>query len=209
MQVAGGRESLDGGVGGRGGRASPAAAPARACSAAAARIAVGATPVRASAARRIRPPSSATSAATATMAKLAWIRAYSVNACPPSQAGSRTSVRISSGSSAVVNGPCRNSAAGMRRVPPGPVATSSAPSASATAGSSAAGSAWARLPPIVPLLRMGVCATYPTASATSGAAIATSGERSSSARRVIAPTTRTSPSRRMPLKPATLRRSMR
>ena len=99
------------------------------------------------------------------MAKLAWIRAYSANAWPPSQAGSRISVRISSGSSAVVNGPCRNSAAGMVRVPAGPVATSSASSASATAGSSAAGSAWARLPPIVPLLRIGVCAMYPTASA--------------------------------------------
>ena len=91
----------------------------------------------------------------------------------------------------------------------GPTATSSASSASAAAGSSAAGSAWARLPPIVPRLRIGVCATSPTASATRGAAIATSGERSSSASRVMAPTTRTSPSRRMPLSPATLRRSMR
>ena len=62
---------------------------------------------------------------------------------------------------------------------------------------------------MVPLLRIGVCATNPTASASSGAATATSGDRSSSDILVIAPMTRTSPSRRMPLSPATLRRSMR
>ena len=132
-----------------------------------------------------------------------------MNACPPGHTGSRISVRISSGARAVLYGPWKNPAAGMVRVPPGPAATSSASSARATAGSSAAGSAWARLPPTVPLFRTGACATRPIASASSGAATATSADRSTSDILVIAPMTRMSPSRRMPLSPATLRRSTR
>ena len=49
----------------------------------------------------------------------------------------------------------------------------------------------------------------PIASASSGAATATSGDRSTSDILVIAPMTRTSPSRLMPLSPATLRKSTR
>ena len=52
-------------------------------------------------------------------------------------------------------------------------AGSVASSASITAGSSAAGSACARLPPIVPRLRIAACATNGIVSATSGASRAT------------------------------------
>jgi hypothetical protein len=43
----------------------------------------------------------------------------------------------------------------VRRSPRGPSAIAVAPSAGSTATQSAAGSAWARLPPIVPRLRTG------------------------------------------------------
>ncbi len=72
---------------------------------------------------------------------------------PAAGTGMRTSVRTSSGARAVVRRSLKKSSALMVRAPFGPVARSSAPRASTTAGQSAAGSAWARLPPIVPQLR--------------------------------------------------------
>ena len=88
-----------------------------------ARTGVPATPLSASAARTTAPPSSSITAATPTSAKLPCVRANSTNACPPARRGKRTSVRISPGSRAVLNGPVKNSAAGIggcRRARPRP-----------------------------------------------------------------------------------------
>src|SRR5207249_4289749 len=77
-------------------------------------------------------------------------------AAPPLRAGgigTQISTRISSGLSAVANGPVKNDVMGIRRSPFGPAATTSAPSASIVAGWSLAGSPWARLPPSVARLR--------------------------------------------------------
>jgi hypothetical protein len=54
---------------------------------------------------------------------------------------------------AVLNGPVMNSSIASTRSPPCPRNAMRAPSASMVATQSAAGSAWARLPPIVPRLR--------------------------------------------------------
>ena len=62
-------------------------------------------------------------------------------------------VRISPGLSAVSNRPTKNEPAGIRRSPPGPAATISAPTASMVAGWSLAGSAWATFPQTVAKLR--------------------------------------------------------
>src|SRR5260370_836580 len=58
---------------------------------------------------------------------------------PPSE-GTRISVSPSCGPGAVSNTPVKNSAAGIRRSPPAPLATNSASSASSTPGRSEAGS---------------------------------------------------------------------
>ena len=63
-----------------------------------------------------------------------------------------------------------------------------ASSATATAGSSAAGSAWAMLPPIVPRFRFCRWPIHGSASLNSGHAALTSGERSACRWRTIAPT---------------------
>ena len=65
-----------------------------------------------------------------------------------------------------------------------------ASSASITAGSSAAGSACARLPPSVPRVRIAACAMNGIAAATSGASPATISLRSSDRCRAMAPTRR-------------------
>ena len=49
--------------------------------------------------------------------------------------------------------PRTNPASGDARLPSGPATTTSAPSAERQASQSAAGSAWARLPPMVPRVR--------------------------------------------------------
>ena len=84
--------------------------------------------------------------------------------------GTRTSVTISSGSSAVVNVPCRNSSIGTVRVPDELATTTSAPRASITDPQSPAGSACASDPASVPRLRT-------TGSEISGAAAAITGYR--------------------------------
>ena len=75
---------------------------------------------------------------------------------PPARSpgsGTRTSVRISPGSSDVVNGPWKSSSIGIVRSPPGPRATTSARVASMTEPQSPCGSACASEPATVPRLR--------------------------------------------------------
>ena len=73
---------------------------------------------------------------------------YAAPPCPP--VGIRISVSTSSGPSAVVKRSLKKSSTLIVRAPLGPTALISAPSASMTAGQSAAGSEWATLPPTVP-----------------------------------------------------------
>src|SRR5436309_1077988 len=75
-------------------------------------------------------------AATAAVAKSPTLRS-SLKYAPPLRAagaGIRISTRSSPGASAVSNGPVKNEAIGSRRWPLGPLATTSAPSASMVAG---------------------------------------------------------------------------
>src|SRR5262249_12765367 len=72
---------------------------------------------------------------------------------PAGQAGRRISTMISSGVSAVVSAPWKKSAAWITCAPDFPTTAISASQVSAIPGISAAGSAWARLPPTVPRLR--------------------------------------------------------
>src|SRR5690606_28394074 len=64
--------------------------------------------------------------------------------------------------------PVKNSSAAIRRRPSGPATSRVAPRHSATAGSSADGSAWAREPHTVPRLRISRCPTHGSAWASSG-----------------------------------------
>ena len=68
--------------------------------------------------------------------------------------GTRTAVRTSPSPRVVANGPRMKEGSGSARAPAGPSIQTSAPSAASTTGQSAAGSAWARLPPMVPRLRI-------------------------------------------------------
>ena len=72
-------------------------------------------------------------------------------------------------------------------------ASTSPSRASRTAGSSAAGSAWAMLPPIVPRLRIAPWPMKRTASASNGLAVRTTSLRSTVRWRTIAPTVRPLP----------------
>src|SRR5260370_9775628 len=104
-------------------------------------------------------PSRLTSATTATMAKSPARRDSSSTAQPC--AGSAlisTSVRISSGASAVVSRPVKKSRAASVRRPDAPASASRASSAVITSGRSAAGSPCPRLPPPLPTVRP---PTYP------------------------------------------------
>ena len=71
--------------------------------------------------------------------------------------------------------------------PPGPRATSSTSRASATAGYSAAGSAWAIEPPTVPRLRICGCPTRAVATCSMGLRASTSWDRSAARLLVMAP----------------------
>ena len=124
------------------------------------------------------------------MAKSPWRLATSWKATPVPgpAAGKRTSTRISSGRRDVARYPSNHSAAGMTRSPDWLRTTNSASRARATAGSSAAGSACARLPPIVPRLRIASCPISGNAAASSGTASATVSDSSATYSRVIAPT---------------------
>src|SRR5213593_1418053 len=107
------------------------------------------------------------------------------------QPGKRTSVKISVGSSAVARyetkNCCGESTRGVVVPRPWRATMKMASSAAATAGSSAAGSAWARLPPMVPRFRICGCPTHRRASARSGTWAVTTGDRSAVRWRVSAP----------------------
>ena len=81
----------------------------------------------------------------------------------------------------------KKSAAGMLRLPEGPWATSSASSATAMAGYSAAGSAWAMDPPMVPRLRIWGWPILAVAAWSTGWRLRTAGESSTSRLLVMAP----------------------
>src|SRR3989449_6999991 len=158
------------------------------------RTGVGPTPVKTSRTSRQRCSASRRrTAATPTRAKSPCRRLTSANAHPPSRhsGGKRTSVNISVGSSAVARyetkNCCGESTRGVVVPRPWRATMKLASSAAATAGSSAAGSAWARLPPMVPRFRICGCPTHCRASASSGTWAATTGDRSAVRWRVSAP----------------------
>src|SRR6267378_4499536 len=110
------------------------------------------------AARTQRPsPSIDTCAAAATIAKSPWRTEISVKADPvrrQDHAGQWISSRHSSGRAEVAMVPEKNLSASSVRVPFAERSNMRAPSTCATSGSSAHGSACARLPPIVPRFRV-------------------------------------------------------
>src|SRR6266508_2375466 len=82
--------------------------------------------------------------------------AFQLQVRPPARgpdSRTRTAVITSFGASAVVNGPLKNSSIGIVRVPSGPRASTSAPTASITEPQSPCGSACAIEPHTVPRLR--------------------------------------------------------
>src|SRR5579862_6902922 len=170
--------------------------PARAASAFGARTGVGPMPDRAMRASATIPFLSVRSiAATPAMAKspLRRLNSWNDHPVPGCHAGKRTAVRSSSGASDVVRNPWKRSAAGTVRTPRALLASTSPSRASSTEGSSAAGSAWAMLPPIVPRLRMALWPIRPRARTRSGLADATCSERSATRWRTRLPTARPSP----------------
>ena len=134
-------------------------------------------------ARCISPSSpSVHHAATPTMAKSPRRRAISMKHEPVRglAAGNSTSTSISSGWRSVVSAPTKKSDASIHRSPAVPTERASrAASASAMAGSSEAGSACERFPPMVPRLRICGCAICGSASAISGKACAIAASRCS------------------------------
>src|SRR5947208_2379174 len=125
--------------------------------AAGARNGVSASPVNARSARTIIPLATAISAAApanaypdAACSKLAYAPPIPA---PLGGAGSWISVSSSLGFMAVVNGPLKNFRAATERLPPLDWSRNVASSTSITGGMSAAGSAWAKPPPIVPAFR--------------------------------------------------------
>src|SRR5262245_35831932 len=176
------------------------APPSSASSAARARIGVGPTPQSAMRARSQRPDApSVTRTATPTRAKSPARRAISVKAppVPRGASGTRTSTSISPAPSAVLRGPTKKRSAGTVRRLPARASASSASRATITAGSSEAGSAWARLPPMVPRWRMGRWPMNRHASARMGARACTSREVSTACWRASAPMARPSALARM------------
>src|SRR5947207_492061 len=187
-------------------------APTRARAASRATTGVGPTPVSAIAPAVQTPASSIVSVtATPTRAKSPWRRLTSRNALPVrgGVTGRRTSTRSSSGAAAVVRYPTKNCSGVSTRRPRALWRTSSPPSAATTAGSSAAGSPWARLPPIVPRFRICVWPICGSASARSGQRSCTSADVSTARWRVIAPMQSRPSATRIPSRPATSFRSTR
>src|SRR5882672_6084661 len=131
---------------------SSALVPRSRSSAAPARTGVGPTEQRAIEASVTASPSSCRLTAAPAIAKSPWRRANSTKAwvAPGAATGKLTSLTISPGSSTVSKGPRKKSAAGTVREPEALTMVTVAPSATATVGSSAAGSAWAMLPTTVP-----------------------------------------------------------
>src|SRR5579859_8141215 len=138
-------------------------------------------------------------------------RANSTNAEPVawSWAGTSTEVTSSSGAREVVNSATKNFCQPRTREPRLERTWNRASRAAKAAGSSAAGSACATDPPTVPRLRICACPTQPIASCRSGHDSAITFERSTSACRVMAPTTSVPPSRLMPDSSATPLMSIR
>ena len=140
-------------------------------------------------AEAMRPPSTHSVTTVPASAKSPWRRAISSTDQPVFGAsiGTRTSVRISAGSIAVVSAETKKSAAATLRSPPSLASRRVAPRASAAAGYSAAGSACAIDPPTVPRLRICGCAIKRVASKSSGWRVRTSAERSTVVLVVMAP----------------------
>ena len=136
---------------------SAARRPTAVASADVARTGVPAAPNTATAHRATVSSGASSTAATApAMAKSPWRRANSATPQPvrPVHTGNAIDVSNSSASSAVDQTPVKNSLAGTVRDPVVDASSNVASSATATAGYSAAGSAWASEPPIVPRLRI-------------------------------------------------------
>jgi len=102
----------------------------------------------------------------------------------------------------------KKSLAAMLRLPDGPWATSSASRATAMAGYSAAGSAWAMDPPMVPRLRIWGWPILVVAAWRTGWRLRTAAESSTSRLLVMAPISKRPPFSRMYLSSSILARSM-
>ena len=113
----------------------------------------------------------------------------------------RSPVTISPGFSAVVKRSTKNFSAGILRAPFGPLARTVAPRATRTVGKSAAGSAWAIEPPMVPRLRTWRSPIWAAASASTGQDFRTSAEAAISACVVVAPISSALPFAWMPESP--------
>src|ERR687888_1400916 len=151
--------------------AASADAPASADSAAGTRMIVGATAVNASRTSVIRPSAGTGAAAAPTTAiSIAWRYSSRMYAEPPpaGTAGTVTSVSSSPGAADVCPGPVARSATGIVRVPPDERSVRLASNTSNGATVSAAGDAFIRLPPIVPVPRV---AGEPTIAAPSASAV--------------------------------------
>src|SRR6266581_1689288 len=148
-------------------------------------------PPRPNAARTQRPsPSIAIWAAAATIAKSPWRTAISSKAepvCRHDHAGQWISSRHSPGRAFVAIGPAKNFSASSVRTPPPERSSMRAPRTCATRGSSAEGSACARLPPTVPRFLVCTCPTQASACARSGTRAARAGSRSTTHWRAQAP----------------------
>ncbi len=142
-----------------------------------------------------RPPT----VATATMAQSLARR---VNFSYPKPDGPVRGTRISTiislaGSMAVSKNPVKNDVIGTSRRPSAEASTTTTSEASVAVGRSAAGSACASEPPMVPRCRTCGSPTNPAASAISGASAAKMGEEATSLCRVNAPIATCEPSTRM------------
>src|SRR5256712_1708692 len=189
-----------------------AAFPCSACSTFAARVTFGARPVIATRAHcTALRESSETSAATPTMAnREAGFGSFSyAPAVRAGGSGTRTCVRSSPGSSAVLRGPTISSSTFIVRSPRGPATTTEASRATSTAGQSAEGSACARLPPMVPRFRTCASPICPAASAAIGSFARISSDEARAACVVSAPIKSAPCASRTPVRPSTFRRSTR
>ena len=131
-------------------------------------------------------------AATPTMAKWEALLANLAYAVPVrgASAGMTISLRISFGRSDVVSRSTNRSPMPMVRCSPVELVTTWASRARVTAGRSAAGSEWAKLPPMVPMFRTRGSATMPAASASAWARALTRSDDSNWAWVVMAPMAR-------------------
>ena len=139
------------------------------------------------------------------MAKSPWRLANSATPNPhrPLHTGKEIDRSSSSSSSAVDHTPVKNADAGTDLAPLAETRSNVASRATATAGYSAAGSAWTSEPPMVPRLRIWKWPMYGVTAASRGTSAATVGSNSTTASRVPALTTSDPLSRSMPRSSAT------